>query len=57
MLYAGRSLEKAREIFTEAFHHRSRIRLTHSAANPDAGPVAEAVAARRMMRCRTTLLL
>ena len=28
MLYAGSSLEKARQIFTEAFHHRSRIRLT-----------------------------
>ena len=28
MLYAGSSLDKAREIFTEAFHHRPRIRLT-----------------------------
>jgi hypothetical protein len=28
MLYAGNSLEKAREIFTEAIKHRPRIRLT-----------------------------
>ena len=28
MLYAGRSLDKAREVFAEAVYHRPRIRLT-----------------------------
>jgi hypothetical protein len=28
MLYAGSDLDKAREVFTEAIHHRPRIRLT-----------------------------
>jgi hypothetical protein len=28
MLYAGSSLDKAREIFAEAIYHRPRIRLT-----------------------------
>jgi hypothetical protein len=28
MLYAGSSLDKAREIFAAAIHHRPRIRLT-----------------------------
>ena len=28
MLYAGRSLDKAREVFAEAIYHRPRIRLT-----------------------------
>jgi len=28
MLYAGGSLDKAREIFAEAIYHRPRIRLT-----------------------------
>ena len=28
MLYAGNSLDKAREVFAEAIYHRPRIRLT-----------------------------
>ena len=28
MLYAGSSLDKAREVFAEAIYHRPRIRLT-----------------------------
>jgi hypothetical protein len=28
MLYAGNSLDKAREVFAAAIHHRPRIRLT-----------------------------
>jgi len=41
MLYAGSSLDKAREIFAEAIYHRPRIPTDHPAALARARAVAE----------------
>jgi hypothetical protein len=41
MLYAGRNLDKAREVFAEAIYHRPN----HTAANSGVGTVAEGTAA------------
>ena len=42
LLYAGNSLDKAREIFVTTVKHRPSVRLTHSTA--DAGVAAVAAA-------------